>query len=226
VDDLGGSADPTGRPDGDEQRRLDRRDAIKKAMAGAATAGAVWAAPGVRNLSLAPDYAMAGTGTASVTVVFDGADGSGTFDGAGGQGSGCTGAGGDDYAFFNPPSNPTFTRTSGNQHAQPGAVNASAPLGAAGNVNASARSGFLFDRRNVETLNIVFSIDPPFNRCRVSAANLRNCSNNNEAAPLTGNPAPGATNPSAPFTVGVNVPSTPSSGNTLASISVTIECTA
>lgn len=44
-------------------RRMDRRDALRKAAAGAAIAGVAWSAPSVKGLTLVPDYASAGTVT-------------------------------------------------------------------------------------------------------------------------------------------------------------------
>ena len=44
-------------------RRMDRRDALRKAAAGAAVAGVAWSAPSVKGLTLVPDYASAGTVT-------------------------------------------------------------------------------------------------------------------------------------------------------------------
>lgn len=45
------------------QRRMDRRDALRKAAAGAAVVGAAWSAPAVKGLTVVPDYAAAGTAT-------------------------------------------------------------------------------------------------------------------------------------------------------------------
>lgn len=50
-------------------RRVSRRDALRKAAAGAAVAGAAWSAPAVKGLTVVPDYAAAGTVT-GLTRVF------------------------------------------------------------------------------------------------------------------------------------------------------------
>jgi hypothetical protein len=50
--------------------RIDRRQAIKKSIAGAAAAGVVWSAPRIEGLSLRPNYAAAASVTSS-TLAFD-----------------------------------------------------------------------------------------------------------------------------------------------------------
>lgn len=57
---------------GNESSKVDRRDLIKKAAAGAAAAGVVWSAPKVEGLSLRPSYAAAGSagGAGQVAIPF------------------------------------------------------------------------------------------------------------------------------------------------------------
>lgn len=50
-----------------DESLIDRRAAIKKAVAGAAVAGVVWAAPKVEGLSLRPNYAAASSHTTELT---------------------------------------------------------------------------------------------------------------------------------------------------------------
>ena len=110
--------------------RIARRDALKKAATGAAVAGAVWAGPRVEGLSLAPDYAAAGTASGiSKTFVIDtgGSDGPGSVNSDnGGAGTGCFGGGliyGNDWAAVSPATNPGITVTSPQPNARNAAIN-------------------------------------------------------------------------------------------------------
>lgn len=242
VDDeaQGGSEE---RSEGDE-RRIARREALKKAGAGGLAMGAVWVAPNVEGLSLVPDYAAAGTGTAAVNFRIQSTSRGGAWDNnnyfanndrnnlnnAGLDG--CNNGGNDWYVAVsasnpgvtggpvsNPPGQGGFGRSSALSP-----FRLSAPLGAAGNVAVVVPQGADADLEgSTTTINVVFDIDPPWNRCRISAVNLNKCipGSGGGVWSTVNNPAPGATNP-APFTAQVLIPTQP---RNLAELDITVQCT-
>jgi hypothetical protein len=220
------------------EERIARREAIKKAAAGAAVAGAVWTAPRVEGLSLVPDYAAAGTATAVIEKTFQ--IGTADFgncpgyycDDPGVAGDGCDNLGDDNYAVANaanpgivsPSIGPTQNTNIRMDYVLQNAGPSPTPIG---NVRVAMAQGADADLPNTDNtrLNVEFSVDPPFNKCRVSAATLEKCGENNlNNLPLNNNPAPGATNP-APgnFTVGVVIPGGPGQGQA-EFIRITVRC--
>lgn len=214
--------------------RMARRDALKKAATGAAVAGAVWAGPRVEGLSLAPDYAAAGTASGiSKTFIID----TGNSDGPlsvnsdnGGAGTGCDGGTppvyGNDWAAVSPASNPGITVTSPQPNARNTAINMdyvvpSPPSSV--NVDALIPAGWDADLNNAQNVTMTFTVDPPWNRCRVNAVSMNKCNGNAGTINIgPTNPAAGAYNP-APFSVDVTVPGPQS--NTLAQVQITVGCT-
>lgn len=113
----GSDGDSDDQPLGDDGPGLsDRRSAIKKAAAAAATVGAVWSAPRVEGFSLVPDYAAAGTFAGNVVSNWVYQPGPGTTDWWGpGPGSGTKSK---DYAT---PGGPVTVSINGPQFADSGA---------------------------------------------------------------------------------------------------------
>ena len=121
-----------------------RRDAIKKAAAGAAVAGAAWAAPRVEGLSVVPDFAAAATlaGTASANMSITYAPGPVTDD------------------FWNNPSGTARV--------------VSAPVPGAGNVIVTIPGGTRADSGATVPFTVSFAgWDPPFNRFTGGNMNFR-----------------------------------------------------
>lgn len=219
---------------GPGSERIARRDALKKAATGAAVAGAVWAGPRVEGLSLAPDYAAAGTASAiTKTFIID----AGQSDGPtsvnndnGGAGTGCDGGGGviygNDWAAVSPASNPGITVTSPQPNARNTAINMdyvvpSPPSSV--NVDALIPAGWDADLNSTQKVTMTFTVDPPWNRCRVNAVSMNKCNGNAGTINIgPTNPAAGAYNP-APFNVDVTVPG-PQPSN-LAQVQITVGCT-
>lgn len=213
--------------------RIARREALKKAATGAAVAGAVWAGPRVEGLSLAPDYAAAGTASGiSKTFVIDtgGSDGPGSVDSDnGGAGTGCFGGGliyGNDWAAVSPATNPGITVTSPQPNARNAAINMdyvvpSPPSSV--NVDALIPAGWDADLNATQNVTMSFTVDPPWNRCRVNAVAMNKCDGNAGTVNIgPTNPASGANNP-APFSVNVAVPG-PQPSN-VAQVRITVGCT-
>ena len=241
----GDEARDTGSAEGiEDPQRVDRRTALKKAATGGVVAGAVWVAPKVEGLSILPDYAAAGTGTANVNFRIQSTSRGGSWDNNNYYGDndrnnlnnagfdGCDNGGNDWYVAVaaanpgvsagpvsNPPAQGGFGRSSGLSP-----FRLSAPLGAAGNVAVVVPEGADADLEgSTTTVNVAFDIDPPWNRCRISAVNLNKCITGSGAAVVTtaNNPAPNATNP-APFTAQVLIPTQPRNLDTL---DITVSCT-
>lgn len=229
--------------------RVARREALKKAAVGAAVAGAVWTAPKVEGLSIVPDYAAAGTATAQINRLF--VIGTADFgnnpayygDDAGVAGDGCNPIGDDNFATAavipNYPSYPgpanaadiTITNTGPTQNAAIEMNTAMANAGPSptpvGTVKVTMAQGADadIDVNDNNSLKVEFTVDPPFNKCRVSSATMEKCGQNNQNnLPLNNNPAPGATNP-APgnFIVGVDIPGGPGQGQA-EFIRITVTC--
>ncbi len=211
--------------------RIARREALKKAAAGGVVAGAMWMAPRVEGLSLVPDYASAGTAT-GLTKVFTidtgGSDGPASINSDnGGALTGCDNGlppiYGNDWAAVSPASNPGITVVSPQPNARNAAINMSYALpSAAGTVNALIPSGWDADLNVNRTVTMGFTIDPPWNKCRVQSAAMNRCDGSTGTVNVAGtNPAPGATNP-APFTVDVVVPG-PQPSN-MRQLRITVEC--
>lgn len=229
------SADQAGT--GLDDGRLSRRDALRKTAAGAAVVGAVWAGPRVEGLSLVPDYASAGTAsgiTKTFTIDSGGSDGPVSLDADnGGAGTGCDGGTppiyGNDWAAVSPASNPGITVTSPQPNARNQAINMDYLVPVAGdpapgvNVDVLIPSGWDADLNVNRTVAVAFTVDPPFNKCRVQSVSGNRCDGNALTTAIPGpNPAPGATNP-GPFTTTVQVPG-PQPSN-MAQLRITIECT-
>lgn len=226
------------------EQRIARRNALKKAAAGAAVAGAVWNAPRVEGLSLVPDYASAGTGTASVTFKIGTADFGNNpayyGDDPGNAGDGCNNLADDNYAVFNPANGPapanlnnpgiTVPAYGPTQSAN---INMVANLGGPapspiGTVTVAVASGADADLPNTDNTrwNVAFSVDPPFNKCRVTSVNMKLCGNNTPVAiPVTSpaNPPLGTPN-AAPgsFTVPIVIPTNPGTAET---VTIQVDCT-
>ena len=193
----------TGGTQGDEDPvAQSRRDVLKKAVAAAAAAGVVWQAPQVKGLSLVPDYAAAGTATPTVTVKFGDANGP-TY-------------GGDSNYFHFQPSPGTSPASGPTQNAQ---LAIDVNLGAAGNAQLRVAQGVLADGDPFGG-NVVFTVDPPFNKCRITAVN-------STPSPGPGNnigPAPVPNDPGS-FTQSFNVGNHPAPTTRVDNVSVTIDCT-
>lgn len=219
--------------------RIARREALKKAIAGTTVAGAVWVAPKVEGLSVIPDYAAAGTGTAGpirfriqaakadTNNYYANSDRNNNWRGL----TGCTGA--DDWAVAVSSSNPGITLSPigpGPSGPAAGAFNGSfdmvAPLGLAGNATVTVPGGFDSDLPGgvTQTINVTFSIDPPWNRCRISNVVFNKC---NPSSPGVGsfnivnNPGPNVPNPTG-FVAQVEIGPQPANHDTL---DIFVECT-
>lgn len=214
--------------------RTARREALKKAAAGAVVAGAVWAGPRVEGLSMLPDYASAGTAsgiTKDFVIEAGNSDGPGSVDtDNGGVGTGCdepTGLiYGQDWAAVAPASNPGITVTSPNPNARNSAINMDyvvpAPGSPAANVDALIPSAWDADLNNNEVVTMTFTVDPPWNKCRINAVAMNKCDGNAGTVNIgPGNPSPGAPNP-GPFTADVEVGPQP---GTMAKLTITVGCT-
>lgn len=220
-----------------DDARVARRDALKKAAAGAAAAGAVWVGPKVDGLSLVPDYAAAGTAAAgtSKTFTIDAglSDGPGSVNNDnGGSGTGCDGGAppiyGNDWAAVSPASNPGVTVTSPQPNARNNAINmdyvypSPNPSSPAANVDLLIPSGWDADLNGTETVTVNFAVDPPWNKCRINAVAMNKCNGNAGTVNIgPTNPSPGATNP-GPFSVVVSVPG-PQPSN-FAQLKITVSC--
>ncbi len=225
------------RPEAESAERIQRREALKKAAAGAAISGAVWAGPKVEGLSLVPDYASAGTAAAgtSYTFVIDSglSDGPASFDiDNGGSGTGCNPIGGiygNDWAAVSPAANPGATVTSPQPNARNNPINIdyvypSPSPSPAANVDVLIPSGWDADLNNNEVVTLNFTVDPPWNKCRINAVSMNRCDGsvgNVNIGP--GNPPAGSTNPgpSSPFSVDVQVGPQPSN---MARLRITVSC--
>lgn len=218
-----------------DDARVKRRAALKLA-AGAAAAGAVWTAPKLEGFSIVPNYAAAGTAVvAATTFRIDTADIAQNFpapgyyspqpspDAAGNAGDGCSGQNGDVYALSTLANPPGVTVNSAGPTAAR-AINFSYPLGPAGNVVINVPNGADADSGQTTNIDVAFTIDPPFNKCRVNAAALYGCNAQNTAIPLpiNNNPAAGASNP-APFTARV-VANPPSPQGAAHHVDITVAC--
>ena len=251
-DDLDPAADEAAAPDaaqageaasdaeeaGLDAERVSRRSALKKAAAGAATMGAVWAGPRVEGLSLVPDYASAGTVhglTKSFTIDSGQSDGPFSVNSDnGGAGTGCDGGVppiyGNDWAAVSPASNPGITVTSPQPNARNNTINMTYPLpanntlhpGPAGTVNALIPAGWDADLNVNRTVTMSFALNEFNNKCRIQSATGNRCDGSGLTVTLSGNPAPGAVNP-APFSVNVIVPG-PQPSN-MAQLRIVVECT-
>jgi hypothetical protein len=77
ISDKGDSAmsergtEDTGMGSEGDDRRVGRRDAIKRGAVGAGVMGVVWAAPAIQGLSLRPDYAAAASGSVTAHCTAD-----------------------------------------------------------------------------------------------------------------------------------------------------------
>lgn len=200
-----------------------RRAALKKAAAGSAAAATVWVAPKVEGLSLVPDYAAAGTATTgTITFQLDG--------------NNPAILGGNNW--MNAAPSPQYTvNQDGPSDSQD--IILTAPLGPAGNAVWTFPKGQDTDGPAIPGGDVVFNIDPPFNRCRViggetdwaGSTSPNRGSRANVAGPT--NPAsPLATNPTSPFTVPISILNGPGApGNNsfnpatmIQSITVEIQC--
>lgn len=175
---------------------MNRRDALRKAAAGAAVAGAAWSAPAVKGLSVVPDYAAAGTST-GLTRVFRilGVDrdyneldvSTVTHDFRGLPTPDVSATGGWGVA---PPGDPAYSPSTAQvlengPAGHPGSlVTMTATLGAAGSVSATMQNSpsvyFRADASSNPTytaperiqIPVTFNVDPPFNKCSVTEGTL------------------------------------------------------
>jgi hypothetical protein len=178
--------------DSANDRTSSRRDALKKAAAAGAVSAAVWAAPRVDGLSIAPDYASAGTNTTGViTFRLDGNGpgllGANNWMNAGGSTAGVV-------VVQNGPSD--------NQ-----AIILSTPLGPAGNAVYTFPSGLDTDGPAVTGGTVVFNIDPPYNKCQIVGSNT-GWDGSTGGLPTLGNNWSGTPIPngSSPFSQTVSMP--------------------
>ncbi|WP_020378561.1 hypothetical protein [Candidatus Microthrix parvicella] len=154
-----------------------------------------------------PDYASAGTdNNVALNLRFDAAYDDGT------HGNGCSIY--DDYLFFNDSFNTGWGGGSG-ARAENAIITRSANLGNAGSVTFNTPDDVPMDGdANNTAVVLTFNVDPPFNNCRVSSANITDCASGDpaeaESTPLTTTTTP---NTSSPFTQTVGVknsgPTTP-----------------
>ena len=233
------------------ERRMARREALKRAAAGGAVGGAVWVAPKVEGLSLVPNYAAAGTGAAtarfSIQATSRGSDwdtnnsspyyttdvDSDRNNASNNAGlDGCNNGGNDWYvavAANNPgvTGGPTSVPPGQGGFGRPSAgspFRLTAPLGAAGNVSLVVPQGADADLEgSATTINVIFDIDPPWNRCRISNVTMNKCipGSGDPQWSTVNNPDPGVTNP-APFTAQVVIPPQP---RNLDRLDIDIACT-
>lgn len=154
-----------------DEARISRRSALRKAAAGAAVAGAVWAAPRVEGLSIVPDYAAAASGSVgALTLNLDARDG-------------CDANAYNSFADqIGVSPSPGWTINTANSTTKNGNVVASATLPGVGNPNGTVTATLPGPNNSSGDVNatyniaVVFSgIDPPFNNCRVSAASANAC---------------------------------------------------
>ncbi|MCO5311826.1 MAG: hypothetical protein M9952_02690 [Microthrixaceae bacterium] len=216
----------------EDDLRVARRDALKKAAAGAAVGGVVWAAPRVEGLSLVPNYASAGTATAGpITFVIEStsrSDGGGYYADSDvsnwGTLNGCDNGDADYHTAINGRSNPSVSISPLPASTQFSAITMSAPLGAAGNAVVTVPNGIDADLNANYTINVAFNIDPPWNKCRINAVTFNKCipgpGPTSGTFTINNNPEPGATNP-APFTAGVTIGPQPQN---FARMDITVQC--
>lgn len=226
-------------PSDDVPQRTARREALKKAAAGAAVAGAVWTAPAVRGLTPLPDYAAAGTGTATRVFLIRTADWGNsncpgyycTGDNSGDEVPACPGSGGSVWRAQG-PDNPGITINSAGPTGGNPATNLSmtAPLvsptsAPIGSVNLAIgvgpnNQGELNDTRN--DINMVINVDPPWNKCRVSSAVLTKCNGSTGTININNNPPTGP-NTSGSYPVGFTIPGP--QPNFVSYVTITVSCT-
>lgn len=177
-----------------EARRVSRRDALRKAAAGAAVAGVAWSAPAVKGLTVVPDYASAGTAT-GLTKVFRilGVErnsnqidvDSSVHDFRGLPTPDVTVSGGYGTAPYSPATGQVLEN---GPAGFPGSlVTMTAPLGVAGNVSATMQNnptaffradaasnngGSIYTAPERIQIPVTFSVDPPFNTCKVASGTL------------------------------------------------------
>ena len=178
-------------------RRMDRRDALRKAAAGAAVAGVAWSAPSVKGLTLVPDYASAGTVTGltrtfrilGVERNFSALNsGNDTHDFRGLNTPEVAASGGSAGPRPRPPPRGYTPATAQVSDFGP-VVTMSATLDVAGSVSAtmsnSATAYFRADAGSTSPgtnswytapdrirIPVTFDVDPPFNQCKVSSGTL------------------------------------------------------
>lgn len=139
---------------GDDDSRIDRRAALKKAGAAAVAAGVVWSAPRIDGLSLVPDYAAAGTAAVAAITFNWNSDG--------------PGAAGGSNRFSPRPGLGGYTMNG----TCPGpGITANATLGLVGNATLTLPGATQADG-NAFTGSVTFNIDPPFNKCQITAASF------------------------------------------------------
>lgn len=147
----GFSESDSGESNGGEDALTGRRTAVKKAIAAAGVAGAVWVAPRVEGLSIIPDFASAATLTSNITVTVVSPN-SNNF-------SYIWAGPGDYWALAPGPSSSTSTKN------QALAVNANVPAMPGATTSVTLNQGTLADQNAGLNGFISFSgWDPPFNR--------------------------------------------------------------
>ena len=133
---------------------------------------------------------------------------------------------GNDWAAVSPATNPGITVTSPQPNARNAAINMdyvvpSPPSSV--NVDALIPAGWDADLNATQNVTMSFTVDPPWNRCRVNAVAMNKCDGNAGTVNIDPtNPASGANNP-APFSVNVAVPG-PQPSN-VAQVRITVGCT-
>lgn len=180
--------------------RTSRRDALKKAAAGGAIAGALWVAPKVEGLSLVPEYASAGTVRNTTFFVAIGGDGP-SYPGYSNWFSYRSGSSG---GWNGPTQNTT--------------LNIPISLGAAGNAVMTIPQGTQADG-NPFTGNVAFNVDPPFNQCRITGLS----SSPGPSTPDSIGPAPVPNNVGS-FTQWFNMGDHPGPTSLVDNMTVTITC--
>lgn len=168
-----------------------RRSALKKAAAAGVVGAAAFAAPRVEGMSIAPNYAAAGTATTGVITLR-----------LNGNGPGLAGA--NNYMNANPSPSYTINQNgpSDNQ-----AIIITAPLGTAGNAVWTFPSGLDTDGPAIPGGSVAFSVDPPYNRCRVVSGNTgwQGTTGGRPDVSNSASPAP-VPNTNASFTQTISIP--------------------
>jgi hypothetical protein len=168
-----------------------RRSALKKAAAAGVVGAAVFAAPKVEGMSIAPNYAAAGTGTTGLITLR-----------LNGNGPGLLGA----NNFMNAAPSPQYTITQ-NGPSDNQAIILTAPLGAAGNAVWTFPGGLDTDGPAIPGGSVAFNVDPPYNNCRIISGNTgwQGSTGGRPTLSNTAGPAP-VPNNVAPFTQTIGIP--------------------
>ncbi len=168
-----------------------RRSALKKAAAAGVAGAAVWAGPRIEGMSIAPNYAAAGTGTTDL-ITFR----------LNGNGPGLGGA----NNYMNAAPSPTYTITA-NGPSDNQAIILTAPLGAAGDAVWTFPSGLDTDGPAIPGGSVAFNVDPPFNNCRIISGNT-GWQGTTDGRPTLANDAGPAPSPNtiAPFSQNISIP--------------------